>query len=365
MKKIIPGFLSLILSISSVLSQSNFKEGYIITLEQDTISGWIDFRTDQTNARICRFRPTKDAAEKVYRPAEIAGYRFVQEGKYYVSRIIDIENKPDTVFLEFLIQGMRNLYYLFSDNEYFIFEKEDGTLLPVTKRPDQILENYKAKEDNRYKGVMSYLFQDCLPLSRQTARIRFDKGSMIMFAKKYHDRMCDTGEECIIFENDYKRSFIKFDYTFFTGVELNSAKLVNTDFPVMLSISPVVGAGLGISSPRLMKSLYFKMDASIGGISGVSNYIDDYLKYFRYEFSAIKYNLGAGLEYIYDKGKFRPAAGAGISFQGITNLKDTLKINYEVNDYTTPFYNLTTGVKTGLGFDYQVKNDQFIVVRIE
>jgi hypothetical protein len=353
-----------VLLVSHSFSQSNYKEGYIITLQQDTVSGWLDFRTDQTNARLCRFKRTEHGAEEIFHPGEIAGYRFIREGKYYVTKQVKIDNEYQTFFLEFLIQGLKNLYYLPLDNGYFYFEGQDGMLVGVTKQPDQITENYKVKEDNRYKGVMSYLFYDCLPLSMQTARVAFDKGSMIVFTKKYHDQMCDTGEECIIFENDYKRKFIKFDYTIFTGAELNDVKLVNTYFPSMLSISPVIGGGLNISSPRLMKSLYFNIETSISAVSGISNYIDNYLNYCLYDFNAGKISIGAGLEYIYDKGRFRPAAGAGISFHKLFNLTDTLKINDRVSSYQPLFRTSTTGLKAELGFDYQTSKDQFVVVRL-
>lgn len=364
MGKQIFSILFFVLLVSHSFSQSNYKDGYIITLDQDTITGLVDFRTDQTNARLCRFKRTEHAAEEIYHPGEIAGYRFIREGKYYVIKQVKIDNEYQTFFLEFLIQGLKNLYYLPLDNGYFYFEGQDGMLVGVTKQPDQITENYKVREDNRYKGVMSYLFQDCLPLSMQTARVGFDKGSMIVFTKKYHDQMCDTGEECIIFENDYKRKFIKFDYTLFAGVELNDVKLVYTYFPPMLSISPVIGAGLNISSPRLMKSLYLNIETSLSAVSGVSDYIDDYLRYYRYNFNAGKIGFGAGLEYIYDKGRFRPAAGAGISLHKLFNLTDTLKINDQVSSHLPLFRTSTTGLKAELGFDYQTSKNQFVIVRL-
>jgi hypothetical protein len=100
-------------------SQSNFKEGYLITLTNDTVYGLIDFRTDYTNAEVCRFMKSPDAAVETYLPGSIAGYRFVAEGKYYVSKKVVFENLNQTYFLEFLLQGLRNLYYLPFDKGFF------------------------------------------------------------------------------------------------------------------------------------------------------------------------------------------------------------------------------------------------------
>ena len=85
MGKQIFSILFFVLLVSHSFSQSNYKDGYIITLDQDTITGLVDFRTDQTNARLCRFKRTEHAAEEIYHPGEIAGYRFIREGKYYVT----------------------------------------------------------------------------------------------------------------------------------------------------------------------------------------------------------------------------------------------------------------------------------------
>ena len=367
MRKTILCCLYFIIPIISIYAQSNYKEGYVITLENDTIYGWIDFRTDHINSVQCKFKERITESEKVYHPGEIDAYRFVNEGKYYVSRTVEIDSIEKKVFLEYLVQGMMNLYYLPDGNGYYFFENKDGSLAAITKKPDEIMDNSKLKVDNRYKGMLSYIFRDCPPLSVESSDAGFDRKSMIVYTKSYHDQMCYSGEKCIIFENDYKKKFTKFDFSFFSGFELNDIKLLklyDINLPEMRSFSPVIGIGLNISSPRLVKSLSFIVDVTLSKIAGACDFKQSYMTYSQYNFSAIKFNMGGGLEYIYHKGKIRPAINAGIYNSNFFNLKSTIKTNSEIRENLILPPKFSTGIKAGLGVDYQLKNNKYIVVRI-
>lgn len=368
MRKTILCCLYLIIPIVSIYAQSNYKEGYVITLENDTIYGWIDFRMDHINSVLCKFKERITEPEKVYHPGEIDAYRFINEGKYYVSRTVEIDSIEKKVFLEYLVQGMMNLYYLPDGNGYYFFENKDGSLDAITKKPDEIIDNSKLKVDNRYKGMLAYVFRDCPPLSVESSDAGFDRKSMIDYTKSYHDQMCSSGEKCIIFENDYKKKFTKFDFSFFSGFEFNEIKLLQIyDIypPKMISFSPVIGAGLNISSPRFMKSLNFIFDVTLSKIVGACDFTHSYYVTFsQFNFSAIKSNMCGGLEYIYHKGKIRPAINAGISYSHLYNIKSTIRNNSQAytNLILPPKY--STGIKTGLGVDYQLKGNQYIIVRI-
>jgi len=363
MKKIFFSCLYIIIPIVSIFSQSNYKEGYIITIKKDTVYGLIDFRTDHTNSLLCKFKDSEASPEKIYHPGEIDGYRFIHEGKYYVSKTIVIEGVQQNVFLEYLVQGMLNLYYLHQYNDYYFFENKDGSLVAITKKADVIRDNNKFVVDNRYKGMLTYIFRDCLPLAIKSSKAEFNKESMIVFTKDYHDQMCESGDKCIIFENDYKKKFTKFDFTVYSGFEFDKSKLYKIENSNMLSFSPVIGVGINISSPRLIKSLSIMLDATFSKIMGAYDYSDKYLTYYQYKFSGIKSNFCTGLEYTYDKGKIRPVINAGISHSSFYDLKSTLKTNTQISENVLLLQNSSTGIKTGIGIDYQINGNQFIIVR--
>nr|MCR5394962.1 hypothetical protein [Bacteroidales bacterium] len=128
MKHLILSTLLLVLC-SIGYAQVNLREGIVITLVGDTLHGDIDYRTDAMNAEHCSFRQDGQSEVRTYRPGEIYGYRFIDNGRYYVSKEVTNENgKSEMFFLEFVVRGKLNLYYK-GDNvvkDIFYFEDEKG-----------------------------------------------------------------------------------------------------------------------------------------------------------------------------------------------------------------------------------------------
>lgn len=120
-------FLGLLFSIVSVLAQTEFRKAYIVKSNNDTLYGEIEYRSDNKMAEVCRFRLSENATETNYSPSDLLEYRFI-DSKYYVSK--DLNGKK--VFLEFLLKGQINLYYLNDDiGEHYYLEK-DGIVLTET-----------------------------------------------------------------------------------------------------------------------------------------------------------------------------------------------------------------------------------------
>ena len=255
----------LLFTVSQIYGQSNFQRGFIITNEQDTISGWIDFRTDARNMAVCNFKLCETCEVTTFLPGEIFGYRFYEVGKFYVSREIVINGEPRTVFLEFLVQGMMNLfYYVVVSNEfdkvkYFFFEDQNGRMIPLTRRPDEFITDergrLRVREDLRYRGVIRYIFNEQESISQQADRIRFSRLSMVNIVREYHDLTCPIGEECIIFKNENpNRDFRRTQFSIYGGV------LASMSFD---ATAPLIGGRLNISDPRLNRNLSFQVDLGI------------------------------------------------------------------------------------------------------
>lgn len=347
-------------------SQSNFQPGYVITNEYDTIRGLIDFKTDQTNSTVCKFKKSLEDNETIYKPGTIAGYRFINERKYYVSRTVVVDSLQKTVFLEFLVNGLLNLYFLpGSDAGTYFIENQDGKMTSITKKPDEQINNGFVKSDNKYKGILSYTLKDDLDLALKTNKVEFNRGSLIECIKTYHDDMCKDGKECIIFENDYKKSFVEFAFDVHSGFEFNNIKFKGYNYPSMLSFSPLFGIGCNTTFPRVNKNFHLVFDASISKIAGAFDFINEYDNaYFVYNFSGIKSTYSGGIEYSFLSKTVRPVVFGSFIYSAYYNLKSNIRINS--TDYTNNLliYKTAPGVKTGAGIDINTTKKQFATVRI-
>ena len=104
MRKLLFAFLML-LGVLPLKAQVNPQSGYVITNDNDTLRGTIDYRTDAKNARSCRFMAEGETAYKEYLPNEIKGYRLSDTGACYVTKTFPVDGEQRTFFAEYLLEG--------------------------------------------------------------------------------------------------------------------------------------------------------------------------------------------------------------------------------------------------------------------
>lgn len=124
-----------LLLFQNTFCQKNFKQGYIILLNSDTVKGYVNCHNWGENPRKIFFKKTLNVTDTIYTPVAIKG--FYVSGKIYKSSIISTEISPvipdivtpqnivddksqynpefimekDTAFIMVFIQGKKSLYY--------------------------------------------------------------------------------------------------------------------------------------------------------------------------------------------------------------------------------------------------------------
>jgi len=347
-------FLLLSFCFTATFAQSNFRRGFIITNEQDTVSGWIDFRTDVRNMQVCDFRESETGETRTFLPGEIFGYRFYDEGKFYVSREIMIDNAPRTVFLEFVVQGMMNLYYyidtLPDDNvEYFFFEDQSGRMIPARKRPDTfVLNNSGGRETRRdfhYKGIVRYLFGEHETIERQVNNLEFNHRTMINIVREYHDLTCLIGEECIVFETQRtKHYFSKPKFSIYGGTFSLVLRSGFMDNSVEATV-PMIGGRLNIFAPRIDNNLSFQIDLGFARIADLQQ-------------STYFIPTQLGIKYAFLDHKIRPTFGGGTSVLYVRDICKKQATNSIYHSLLMYFY-------LSLGVEFHINDKHAIFIDAE
>ncbi|MDR1699259.1 MAG: hypothetical protein LBR75_05505 [Prevotellaceae bacterium] len=388
MKKNILFVFFLLQSVFS-FAQSNFKPGIVITNSNDTLQGYIDYRTDEMNARIARFKFNLENTEvKSFVPGEIAGYRFTDAGRYYVSRTIEITaGKPQTVFLEFLVQGMLNLYFYHdreSSLDFYVFEDKNGKMTYTTRRPELVTTTSGGsllRDDKQFRGIIAHNFQEYKPVQNEVKDMDFDHSSMINFVKNYHSALCITGEECIVFEGKEDRKFFKPNFFVSGGVEYQSfSKKYNNEYFGNVKLTsnntaPIIRTGVELSMPRLGNSIsvpvsvYFsKIEWDLKGkVNGVLTNNYHQIQYF----SANRIGVDVSVKYTYPQGRIRPNAEFGLNlldynFSGEYNVLFVNKgeIWNSSND-SFSYWDRIGSVYFGAGVNVLVRKEQVLFFNIK
>jgi len=286
-------FLNLI-AFSPVYSQADFRQGFVITSNQDTIHGFVDYKTNSSLGNLCRFKADQGGEVQKYTPSEINSFRF-NGGKYYVAK----EVEKESLFLEFLIQGEVNIYYLRIENEdrYFL-EKEEVGLIEIPYK-----ESVKKQDGKHYLyttkkhiGILNYYMKDA---PRLKARIdKFGKpnhDNLITLAKNYHNMVCeDENETCIVFEDKIPKVVL------IPELRVGLFHLNNSNDFIDENVIQY-GIVLHIKMPRRYNKLY----AETGVLFAQVNSSIGKESLFK-----LPFHLG----YQYPKGKIRPKLSYGLNY---------------------------------------------------
>lgn len=200
----------LLFSITTIIwSQSDFRNGYIIHINGDTLKGLIDYRGPEINSQTCIFKSTPEAGTATYFPGQISSYR-ISDGKYYVSREVELDSRRLMVFLEFLVDGEADLYYM--PEKLFFIEKQSGKLilLPNTEKIIRADGNdYRdyVKQNKEYIGILRAYMSDCPEISNDIYKVKFDQSDLIKITSKYHEKICPN-EECVIYSKTPPKKII-------------------------------------------------------------------------------------------------------------------------------------------------------------
>jgi hypothetical protein len=202
MQKFIFLLISLSFLVNSIHAQNDFRKGFIIKSSNDTLYGLINFRTDLSNSKQCEFSTSENASPIIYKAEDINGYRFLND-KYFVSKTVLLKGEQSRVFLEYLVNGIVDLYCLKTQEKpYFFMQKDGGDLIEISENEELVYTNGNVtgvKKDKKYTGKLKILFADTPQLYDEIDQLSVDRKSLIKISKDYHAQVC-TDSICIIYE---------------------------------------------------------------------------------------------------------------------------------------------------------------------
>lgn len=169
----------LLLICNGILGQSDFRNGYIVTLENDTLPGHVAYRTNSLNLESCIF--SGPSGKKEFFPGDILGYGFA-DNEHFMSGIVE------NTFVEVLVTGPMSLY---EAKDRFVIGKEGEYYELYSDRQmvyDRAKYEYNTVEKSRWRGKLSFLLNDCLKNSqRSTASIRLKEKDLTRLITRYNE----------------------------------------------------------------------------------------------------------------------------------------------------------------------------------
>lgn len=363
MKKVLVGFILLIV-VSNLYSQFDYRSGFVILNSTDTLDGLIDFRSDYSNCQHIFFKTDSISEAIKYTPDQLIAYHFYNS-KYYVSKHIELNNQGRNVFLEVLLFGEVSLFYgVIEDsqakdknsirNEHFFVEKE-GEIVEIENNLKTIINpngNDFVKNSNQYKGILKIYFNDCPELFHKIEYLDFNPKALINITKDYHNKVC-PGTECITFNKSFsKRKFsigVEYNYIF-PRIDFYSldSKAITNGLPDSKYSFGFVGATNIDNDYRIWFQTILKYQYQ--SYSESAMYRDVYPTEYKYKYNSILIDLSA--KYNIFLTKLKPYIIGGVKIGFITNQE--YQFNSTINKI--PAYaedeKMFYGLKGGVGIEY-------------
>jgi hypothetical protein len=317
-------FLALFLA-AAVQAQTDYRPGIVITLNNDTLHGFIDYRGDARNSRVCNFRENTGSEAKSYLPTEIKGYRY-NESKYYVSKKIVYNGQESTLFLEFLVNGKADLFYFKEDDNsnHFFIEKANGQIFELTNVEETIKQGGRtfSHERKEYIGLLKYAFADCPQLFSSINQTTLEAKPLIKLTKRYHDYVCDSAR-CIIYEKQmtgFKFKFAPFISMNASFLNFSNVRYAYQDLSYQTSVYPGIGLLMKTTMPWTNEKITFQASAEAGkSYYYGSGYYDGKTYFEEVHFHPVFTKGKAGFKYTFPTGKLRPTVLAGGQMMALFN----------------------------------------------
>jgi hypothetical protein len=293
------------------ISQSSFQPGYCITWENDTLRGLINNKGETGNFRSCTFKKDEFAEATRFSAEEIQAYRLIDD-KYYLSKKIKTQKGEEQVFVEFLVDGISNLYFFRDpDNYLYLIEDEDGNLQELFNETETIYVEGKGEiTRNTYRHIrmLKLAFSDCMEIQPQVENAELTHKSLIKLTKNYHDYVCDD-QECVVYEKSVPPMKFQFaPMVGFTTSKLDFDQGFYSGFAYDQDLNFAVGVQINIVLPRVNDGFSVQMDLVYSG----NNFVGLYKDYYELLIDSKLIQSSFAVKYTFPSGKIRPSAGIGV-----------------------------------------------------
>lgn len=227
--------------IFQITGQNNFRPGFIITLQNDTVFGKVHYGSSSNNSKICRFKSETGVTE--YVPSQIYGFGYLDD-KCYTSRIL-----KDT-FIETLIEGNLSL---FKSNSDFFMLKEGGEAfkLESIEKEEIIKGHFIIRKDNTWRGNVFSQISDCSPDLKVLMNLDLIEKDLMKTVIDYNK--C-KGHNYINYK--IKKPRFKIDVGVIMGLTRSSISMDRN----YQSIDPSYGLIMTVSSPRITEKFAFQSE---------------------------------------------------------------------------------------------------------
>jgi hypothetical protein len=372
MLKIINITILLFIFSFPMLAQSNYVEGSIVTLKNDTIKGQIDYPEWVFNPKRILFRTDNSTQGKIYTYRDIKSFRIFYKNEQYERHIISRHPEPidatklrryssidsidtdynaivDTAFLRVLAKGRLNLFEL-QYNQYqpqYFMQKGKENMIELIRRKVLIQnrDSFSVFTFDNYKNQISQLTSDCSMKGVIFLKLPYQNNDLTKAVKQYNE--CTKESYYAMKEEQGNRYFSTMlgvmhprsiiqdpsrSFIYENGMDVRTNKTL-----------PILSLSFEQNFNRLNNKLGIGEELNLASVNVTHKKVVTYSlsdRIFAYSLQSLTIKASGYVRYFFRSGNIQPYIKAGIGMMYYTNPKITLQ---EITLTPFPFSTESTG----------------------
>lgn len=341
-----------IIAIANSIRSQIFNEGSIITLENDTISGYVKDISGLKNLKVCKFKENKKGKVKRYSPEELNGYFFHSDKRYQSLKVFH-RNEYKSSFVEVLLEGQVNLFHDRKSNYLAFYIQKKGEDL-IGLENDEITVGEPSsngvpiywREYNVayriYKDTLEVFFNDNEEILRNLRYLEYNNKALLTLTREYVKLTC-SGDQCITYEKDLKLSKPKFGV--YTGVQASVISLDNDGIESDYTLNVPFGIYYKLPVSVWLEGLYFQPELLLNVIRFKDGFDNPLSTIYNYHVDYNRIAIPLSVGYQLPQKKVSPFINIGREFGFVFNST----INYSENKVDANGVSYTEDISSGIG----------------
>ncbi|GAA4845034.1 hypothetical protein GCM10023331_32320 [Algivirga pacifica] len=170
--------LSILCALNTNAQRLTYKEGYLVTIDLDTLKGAIQF-DDQSLEHSCLLKSPQVKGVQELKASSVKEIS-LNDGSFFLSDSSIV--KGTYQFVEVLVQGEASLYKQKSD---FYIQKYDGKYHLLNTFQSNV-NNLQKVKSIRHRGVLKVLMKDCPEVQKQIDKCIVSEESLVQVVAAYN-----------------------------------------------------------------------------------------------------------------------------------------------------------------------------------
>jgi hypothetical protein len=329
---------------TSLIAQSNYKSGYLVKNNKDTVRGFILEAIESDYSKLVNFKSDSGSSARIFLPGDIQSFGV---GSRIYKSISFLNTDPeilkrDSCFAKKLITGKYDLFvFARGDRQFYLIKNDTSTYFLYNSL---LSNNGELITQGNYTNTLNLISIPCEKLASRYDRVGYGEKEMSDFVLALNK--CISPETAVSY---YQKPKSVMQIFLFAG-----------GLPLGMQSQLTIEGLMRFSLPAVNKNTFLNVGLHYSSTHSAQSYVDPYYGDYSRNSNHTIYSVPLTIQYDFISGIIRPYIYGGI---GIAYLHQTVSGEPEyIATLDKPVQNFGISFVVGIGIEAKIINRLFVRV---